>query len=68
VNVVKGMGAKQIARDIAKNMTRAAGINYKVKHDGNKVVSKRANKKMPTLAVEMTHQKITGVSMMIGKI
>lgn len=67
VNVVKGMGAKQIARDVAKEMTLAAGNGYKVKHDGNKVIVKRANKKIPTLAVEMTHQKITGVSIMIEK-
>jgi hypothetical protein len=67
VNVVKGMGAKPIARDLAKELTLAAGGNYKVKHDGNKVVVKRTNKKQPTLALEMTNQKITGVSIMIGK-
>jgi hypothetical protein len=52
---------------VAKEPTLAAGNNYKVKQNDNKVVVKRANKKMPTLAVEMTHQKITGVSIMIGK-
>jgi hypothetical protein len=61
------MGAKPIARDLAKELTLAAGGNYKVKHDGNKVVVKRTNKKQPTLALEMTNQKITGVSIMIGK-
>jgi Fe2+ transport system protein B len=59
VNVVKGMGAKE--------MTLAAGSNYKVTHDGNKVIVKKANTKMPALAVEMTHQKIAGVAIMIGK-
>jgi len=67
VNVVKGMGAKPIARDVAKEMTLAAGSAYKVKHDGNKVVVKRANKKQAAFAIEMTNQKITGVSIMIGK-
>jgi len=67
VNVVKGMSAKPIARDLAKELTLAAGANYKVKHDDKKVIVKRANKKQPTFAIEMTNQKITGVSIMIGK-
>jgi hypothetical protein len=67
VNVVKGMGAKPIARDLAKELTLAAGANYKVKHNDKKVVVKRANKKQPNFAIEMTNQKITGVSIMIAK-
>ena len=67
VNVVKGMGAKKIAADVAKELTLAAGSRYKVKQNGNKVVVKKANKKQPPLAIEMSNQKITGVSIMIGK-
>ena len=67
VNVVKGMGAKKIAADVAKELTLAAGSRYKVKQNGNKVVVKKANKKQPPLANEMSNQKITGVSIMIGK-
>jgi hypothetical protein len=67
VNVVKGMGAKKIAADVAKELTLAAGSRYKVKQNGNKVVVKKANKKEPPLAIEMSNQKITGVSIMIGK-
>jgi hypothetical protein len=67
VNVVKGMGAKAIARDLAKELTLAAGANYKVKHDDKKVIVKRTNKKQPTLAIQLTNQQITGVSIMIGK-
>jgi hypothetical protein len=67
VNVVKGMGAKPIARDVAKELTLAAGGDYKVKHDGNKIVVKRSTKKQAAFAIEMTNQKITGVSIMIGK-
>ena len=66
VNVVKGMGAKKIAADIAKELTLAAGERYKVKHNGNKVVVKKGNKKEKPLAIEMSNQKITGVSIMIG--
>jgi hypothetical protein len=67
VNVVKGMGAKKIAADVAKELTLAAGSRYKVKQNGNKVVAKKANKKEKPLAIEITNQKLTGVSIMIGK-
>ena len=67
VNVVKGMGAKKIAADIAKELTLAAGSRYKVKLNGNKVVVKKGDKKQNPLAIEMTNQKLTGVSIMIGK-
>jgi len=67
VNVVKGMGAKKIAADVAKELTLAAGTRYKVKQNGNKVVVKKGNKKEKPLAIEMSNQKITGVSIMIGK-
>jgi len=67
VNVTKGMKAKRIAQDVAKELTLAAGSRYKVKQNDKKVVVKKTNKKEPSLVVEMTHQKITGVSIMIGK-
>ena len=67
VNVVKGMGAKKIAADVAKELTLAAGTRYKVKQNGTKVVVKKANKKEKPLAIEMSNQKLTGVSIMIGK-
>jgi hypothetical protein len=67
VNVVKGMGAKKIAADMAKELTLAAGSRYKVKLNGKKVVVKKGNKKEKPLAIEMSNQKLTGVSIMIGK-
>jgi hypothetical protein len=67
VNVTKGMKAKKIAEDVAKELTLAAGANYRVKLNGNKIVVKKANKKVKPLAIEMSHQKLTGVSIMIGK-
>ncbi len=67
VNVVKGMGAKKIAADVAKELTLAAGSRYKVKQNGNKVVVKKGNKKEKPLAIEMSNQQLTGVSIMIGK-
>ena len=67
VNVVKGMAAKKIAADVAKELTLAAGTRYKVKLNGNKVVVKKGNKKEKPLAIGMSNQKLTGVSIMIGK-
>ncbi|MCW8985677.1 MAG: hypothetical protein OQK55_10065 [Thermoanaerobaculales bacterium] len=67
VNVVKGMGAKKIAADVAKELTLAAGSRYKVKQNGKEVVVKKGNKKEKPLAIEMSNQKLTGVSIMIGK-
>ena len=67
VNVLKGTAAKKIAADVTKELTLAAGTRYKVKQNGNKVVVKKVNKKQPPLAIEMSNQKITGVSIMIGK-
>ena len=67
VNLVKGMKTKKIAEDLAKELTLAAGDRYKVKKNDKKVTVKKANKKMPPLAIEMTNQKFTGMSIMIGK-
>jgi len=65
VNVVKGMAAKKIAQDLKKELTIAAGSRYKVKQSGNKVTVKKTNKKVPPLAVQITEQKLTGVSLLI---
>jgi hypothetical protein len=67
VNLVKGMKTKQIAQDLAKELTLAAGNRYKVKQNDKKVVVKKSSKKVPPLAIEMTNQKFTGMSIMIGK-
>ena len=61
------MGKKRIAQDLAKELTLAAGSRYKVKQNGNKVVIKRVNKQEPAFALEITEQKLSGVSLMIGK-
>ena len=66
VNVVKGMQAKKIAQDLAKELTIAAGSRYKVKQNGTKVTVKKANKKSPALAIQITEQKLTGVALLIS--
>jgi hypothetical protein len=67
VNVIQKMGKKRIAQDLTKELTLAAGNRYKVKQNGNKVVIKRSDKKQPPFALEITEQKLSGVSLMISK-
>ena len=67
VNVTEGMSKKRIAQDVTKELTLAAGERYKVKQSGNKVKVKKANKNQPPLAVEIIEQKLSGVSLMVGK-
>jgi hypothetical protein len=67
VNLVKGMKTKKITEDLAKELILAAGDRYKIKQKDKKVTVKKANKKSPPLAIEMTNQKFTGMSIMIGK-
>jgi hypothetical protein len=68
VNVAKGMKAKKIAADLAKELGIAAGSRYKVKHNDKKVKIRQASRKTsPTLAVEIEEQKLNGVAIMIGK-
>ena len=41
--------------------------NMRFIYHNKKVIVKRTNKKQPTLAIQLTNQQITGVSIMIGK-
>jgi hypothetical protein len=68
VNVAQRMPAKRIAADIAKELTIATGARFKVKQNGGKVIVKKASKKKsPNFNIEIVSQKLTGVSLMIGK-
>jgi hypothetical protein len=68
VNVAQRMPAKKIAADIAKELTIATGARFKVKQNGGKVIVKKASKKKsPNFNIEIVSQKLTGVSLMIGK-
>ncbi len=67
VNVVAKMKPKLISHDLWQQLSRAAGINYKVKLKGNKVVTiSKANRKVPGLALEITEQKVSGMSLTIS--
>jgi hypothetical protein len=66
VRVLAKSGPKDIRNDLWKELTLAAGDRYAVKKDGDKrVVIKKANKKMPHSALQITQQNLAGVSIMI---
>ncbi len=67
INVVAKMKPKQITEDLWKELSLAAGANYKVKKKGDKVVAiNKANKKVPGMALEITDQKLSGMSLTIS--
>jgi hypothetical protein len=67
VNVLKKMKPKQITQDLWKELSLAAGANYKVKKKGDKVVViSKNNKKVPATALEITDQKLSGMSLTIS--
>jgi len=62
VNVLAKNKPKDIARDIWKELSLAAGNQYKVKHDGNKVNIKRPDKKIALFSLVIIGQSVTGMS------
>lgn len=67
VNVLKKMKPKQITQDLWKELSLAAGANYKVKKKGDRVVAiSKTNKKVPATALEITDQKLSGMSLTIS--
>jgi len=67
VNVIPKMSDKEIAQDVYKNLTLAAGPDFKVKHSGARVTIERANKKGPTCSLKITNLTVIGVSFLIDK-
>jgi len=67
VNVVAKMKPKQISQDLWKELSLAAGVNYKVRKKGDKVVTiSKVNKKVPGITLELTEQKLSGMSLTIS--
>lgn len=62
VNVVKKMKAKDIARDIWKELALAGGDAFKTKLSSKQVTVKKSNKKSPTFALTIIGQSVAGVS------
>ncbi len=66
VDVIPKMDAGDIAGDIYKQLTLAAGSDYKVKRSGDRVTIEKANKKVGApISLKITYQSILGVSFMI---
>jgi hypothetical protein len=67
VNVMAKMKPKQISQDLWKELSLAAGVNYKVKKKGDKVVTiSKTNRKVAGIALEITEQKLSGMSLTIS--
>jgi len=67
INVVAKMKPKQITRDVWKELSLAAGADSKVMKKGNTVVDiSKANTKAPGVALEITDQKLSGMSLTIS--
>jgi hypothetical protein len=67
VNVVAKAKKNDIAKDLAKELTFAAGKTYKIKASGNKVSVKAPNKKSPPCYLGIETQAVNGVSVRVGK-
>jgi hypothetical protein len=67
VNVIAKAKKNDIAKDLAKELTFAAGSAYKIKANGNKVSVKAPNKKSPPCYLGIETQAVNGVSVRVGK-
>ncbi len=68
VDVIPKMDSGDIAKDLYKQLTLAAGTDYKVKQSGDRVTIERANKKVTTpISLKITNMSVLGVSFMIDK-
>lgn len=68
VNVMAKQKPKSIREDIWKELTIAAGANYKVKKNGDKIVTiKKTNKKVAAISLSLTEQNLSGMSIQLGK-
>jgi len=67
VNVVAKAKKDDIAKDLAQEITFAAGSAYKIKANGNKVKVKAASKKTPPCFIGIETQAVNGVAVRVGK-
>jgi hypothetical protein len=67
VDVIPKMKADEIARDIYKQLTLAAGSAFKVKQSGERITIEKANKNSPTFSMRVTNQSVLGVSLLIDR-
>ena len=65
VRVLAKTGKKDIARDLAKELTLVAGGAYKVKQSGEEVRISKKDKKAPNVSVNVTALALPGVSVFV---
>ena len=65
VRVLAKTGRKDIARDIAKELTLVAGGAYKVKQSGEEVRISKKDKKAPNISVNVLALALPGVSVFV---
>jgi hypothetical protein len=65
VDVIPKMAGDDIAEDLYKSLTLAAGPEFKVKDSGKRVIIGKANKTAPNLSLKVTNLSILGVSVLI---
>jgi hypothetical protein len=67
VNVLAKTKDKQIAKDLASQLTFTVGANYKVKANDKKVTVSLKNKKAPVFYLGIAEQALDGVSIRLTK-
>lgn len=67
VNVLAKMVENDIARDIGKELTVAAGNDYKVKTKGNRVTVSKASKTSKGVNVSLGAQTVPGIVVSFGE-
>lgn len=67
VKVLAKTRESDIARDLHKELTLAAGTGYKVKLSNEKIKISRANKKLPFFSITIINLQLSGVSVRISK-
>jgi 3-oxoacyl-ACP reductase-like protein len=67
VRVLAKAKDKDIARDLHKELTLAAGSGYKVKLSDEKVKISRTNKQLPFFSITIINLQVSGVSVRISK-
>jgi hypothetical protein len=67
VRILAKASAKDIARDIHKELSLVAGGGYKVKLSGDQVKVTKQNKKAPNVSLVLTQLAVPGVSVLVKK-
>jgi hypothetical protein len=67
VDVIPNTKSDEIARDLYKQLSLAAGGDVKLKQSGDRITLEKANKNAPTFSIRITYQSIIGVSFLIDK-